>query len=178
MRQGTTIWLTGLPSAGKSTLALALARILRAGRCPVEILDGDEVRANLSPDLGYQRADRIENVRRIGWLAQLLARNGVAVLVPAIAPYAESRETVRKVHDAAGIPYVEVYIATPLDVCRSRDVKGLYARQARGEISGLTGVDDPYERPEFADLVIDTAGVTAAQCAEDILAHLVDRGLL
>jgi adenylylsulfate kinase len=154
-RAGATVWLTGLPSAGKSTIAVGVAERLRAGGRRVEILDGDEVRANLSRDLGFTKEDRIENVRRIGRIAQLLARNGIVVLVPVIAPYAEARERVRNLHDRNGTRYFEVYVATPVEVCAVRDLKGLYARQARGEIAGLTGVDDPYDVPVAPDLQLE-----------------------
>jgi adenylylsulfate kinase len=173
---GATVWLTGLPSAGKSTIARALAERLRPGR-RVEVLDGDEVRAHLSPGLGFSREDRVENVRRIGWLAHVLARNGVLAVVPVIAPYADARRQVRAAHEAAGTSYLEVYVATPLDACAKRDVKGLYARQARGELSGLTGVDDPYDPPEEAELVLDTRGCLPAESAAEVHAVLRERGL-
>ncbi|MFQ6143742.1 adenylyl-sulfate kinase [Streptomyces seoulensis] len=173
---GATVWLTGLPSAGKSTIARALAERLRPGR-RVEVLDGDEIRAHLSPGLGFSREDRVENVRRVGWLAQLLARNGVLAVVPVIAPYAEARREVRAAHEAAGTPYLEVYVATPLDTCAQRDVKGLYARRARGELTGLTGVDDPYEPPEEPELTVDTRACAPAGTAAQVHAALRERGL-
>lgn len=154
--RGATVWLTGLPSAGKTTIALALADRLRQDGERVEVLDGDEVRTNLTADLGFSRADRIENVRRIGYVAHLLARNGVTVLVPVIAPYAESREAVRARHRSTATPFLEVHVATPLDVCVDRDVKGLYARQRSGELRGLTGVDDPYEPPTAPEVRLFT----------------------
>lgn len=154
--QGGTVWLTGLPSAGKTTIALGLAERLRAEGNRVQVLDGDEVRAALSADLGFSKEDRDTNVRRIGYLAELLARHGVTVLVPVIAPYAASRASVRERHATQGIPYLEVHVATPVEVCARRDVKGLYAKQAAGRLSGLTGVDDPYEAPVDPDLRIDT----------------------
>ncbi|HEX4215750.1 MAG TPA: adenylyl-sulfate kinase [Candidatus Dormibacteraeota bacterium] len=153
---GATVWLTGLPSAGKSTIAQALAGRLRGEGHRVEILDGDEVRRNLTAGLGFCREDRIENVRRVGYVASLLARNGVKVLCPVIAPYAESRLWVRDRHREAGARYLEVHVATPVDVCAGRDVKGLYAKQRAGELSGLTGVDDPYEPPENPELRLET----------------------
>lgn len=154
---GATIWFTGLPSSGKSTIAYALARQLRAEGRRVQVLDGDEVRPQLSAELGFTRKDRDVNVRRIGWVARLLASHGVVVLVPVIAPFAEARKHVRDDHTAAGVPYAEVYVSTSLEVAESRDVKGLYAKARRGEISALTGVDDPYEQPRTAELVLDTA---------------------
>jgi adenylylsulfate kinase len=156
---GATLWFTGLPSAGKSTIAHALAERLRAAGHRVQVLDGDEVRPHLSAGLGFSRADRDLNVSRIGWVARLLASHGVSVLVPVIAPYAAARDAVRADHAAAGVPFAEVYVATPLAVAEDRDVKGLYARARRGEISGLTGVDDPYEAPASPELVLDTAQV-------------------
>ncbi|WP_338673720.1 adenylyl-sulfate kinase [Streptomyces sp. SCSIO 30461] len=174
---GATIWLTGLPSAGKTTIAFALADRLRAdGRC-VEVLDGDEIREFLSAGLGFNREDRHTNVQRIGFVAELLASNGVQVLVPVIAPYADSRESVRKRHDAEGTPYVEVHVATPVEVCSVRDVKGLYAKQAAGEISGLTGVDDPYEAPESPDLRIESHTQTVEESAAALYALLTEKGL-
>lgn len=143
--QGATIWLTGLPSSGKTTVARALAGQLRAEGRRVEVLDGDEIRRFLSAGLGFSREDRNTNVQRIGLVAEVLARNGVFAVVPVIAPYADSREAVRKRHASSDTPYVEVHVATPVEVCSERDVKGLYARQAAGQLTGLTGVDDPYE---------------------------------
>lgn len=162
---GATVWFTGLPSSGKSTIAGLLAATLKDLRRPVEVLDGDEMRATMTAGLGFSRADRVENVLRIGWLAQLLARNGVIVLVPVIAPYRDARAVVRERHAAAGTPYFEVHVSTALEVCSARDVKGLYARQARGEIRGLTGVDDPYEEPLHPELRVDTSSSSPSQTA-------------
>ncbi|MFD9715949.1 adenylyl-sulfate kinase [Streptomyces sp. NPDC059076] len=174
---GATIWLTGLPSAGKTTIALALAERLAADGRRVEVLDGDEIREFLSAGLGFSREDRHTNVQRIGFVAELLASNGVTVLVPVIAPYADSRDAVRKRHGAEGTSYVEVHVATPLDVCSERDVKGLYARQAAGQISGLTGVDDPYEVPLAPDLRIESQHQTVQESAAALHALLTERGL-
>jgi adenylylsulfate kinase len=126
------------------------------------VLDGDEVRPHLSRGLGFSREDRDINVRRIGWVARLLAAHGVVVLVPVIAPYAAARDAVRDDHAAAGVPFAEIYVSTSLRVAESRDVKGLYAKARSGELTGLTGVDDPYERPTRPELVIDTARVDLA----------------
>jgi adenylylsulfate kinase len=173
---GATLWFTGLPSAGKSTIAHALADRLRATGHRVQVLDGDEVRPHLSAGLGFSRADRDLNVSRIGWVARLLASHGVTVLVPVIAPYADARAAVRADHDQAGVPFAEVYVSTALAVAEDRDVKGLYARARAGEISGMTGVDDPYEAPERAELVLDTAAVdldTAVEQAGALLSAIV-----
>ncbi|MDQ0810493.1 adenylylsulfate kinase [Streptomyces sp. B3I7] len=174
---GATVWLTGLPSAGKTTIAHELAGLLRADGRRVEVLDGDEIRAVLTADLGFSRADRHTNVQRIGFLAELLARNGVTALVPVIAPYSDSREAVRKRHEAGGTAYVEVHVATPVEVCSARDVKGLYAKQAAGEISGLTGVDDPYEEPVAPDLRIESHTQTVVESAAAVHQLLAERGL-
>ncbi|MCX4659467.1 adenylyl-sulfate kinase [Streptomyces sp. SID4919] len=174
---GATVWLTGLPSAGKTTIAYALADRLRAAGRRVEVLDGDEIREFLSAGLGFSREDRHTNVQRIAFVAELLASHGVLALVPVIAPYADSRDAVRKRHQAAGTTYVEVHVATPVDVCSVRDVKGLYAKQAAGEISGLTGVDDPYEEPEAPDLRIESQDQTVQESAAALHALLTERGL-
>jgi adenylylsulfate kinase len=175
--QGATVWLTGLPSAGKTTIAYALAERLRGEGHRVEVLDGDEIREFLSAGLGFSREDRHTNVQRIGFVAELLAGNGVKALVPVIAPFADSREAVRKRHAAAGTHYLEVHVATPVEVCSVRDVKGLYAKQAAGEISGLTGVDDPYEAPESPDLRIESHTQSVHQSAAALFALLNQRGL-
>ncbi|MGW0537244.1 adenylyl-sulfate kinase [Streptomyces sp. NPDC003032] len=174
---GVTVWLTGLPSAGKTTIAHALAELLRANGRRVQILDGDELRTCLTADLGFSRADRDANVRRVGFVAELLASHGVIVVVPVIAPYAEARQAVRMRHVAAGTPYVEVHVATPVEVCSARDVKGLYARQAAGRLTGLTGVDDPYERPIAPEVRLDTRGRSVTASAAAVHANLVERGL-
>ena len=171
---GATVWFTGLPSAGKSTVAHALAdRLVTDGR-RVQVLDGDAVRPHLSAGLGYSRADRDTNVTRIGWVARLLAAHGVVVLVPVIAPYAAARQQVRDDHTAAGVPFAEVFVATSLEVAERRDVKGLYAKARRGEISGMTGVDDPYEQPIAAELTIDTGVVGLEESVRQAYALLDD----
>ncbi|CAA9380135.1 MAG: Adenylylsulfate kinase [uncultured Propionibacteriaceae bacterium] len=177
---GATVWFTGLPSAGKSTIAHAVAEQLAAAGVRVQVLDGDEVRPHLSAGLGYGKEARDINVSRIGWVARLLASHGVVVLVPVIAPYAATRQAVRADHLAAGVPFAEVYVSTSLAVAEQRDVKGLYAKARRGEITGMTGVDDPYERPDTAELVLDTAEVdvaTSVELAKDLLSAILERKL-
>jgi adenylylsulfate kinase len=174
---GATVWLTGLPSAGKTTIAYELAGRLRAEGHRVEVLDGDEIREFISAGLGFSREDRHTNVQRIGFVAELLARNGVLALVPVIAPYQDSREAVRKRHQTNGTAYVEIHVATPVEVCSERDVKGLYAKQAAGELKGLTGVDDPYEAPESPDLRIESQNQTVQESAASVFALLTERGL-
>ncbi|WP_028812837.1 adenylyl-sulfate kinase [Streptomyces flavidovirens] len=162
---GVTVLLTGLPSAGKTTIAFLLAEKLRDAGHRVEVLDGDVMRKTLSAGLGFDREDRHENLRRIGLMAEVLARNGVIVLVPVVAPYADSRDAVRRRHTESGTAFFEVHVATPVEVCAERDVKGLYAKQRAGELTGLTGVDDPYEVPKEPDLVIPTVRQSADEAA-------------
>lgn len=142
-QRGVTVWFTGLSGAGKTTITQAVAEKLRSRSCKLEILDGDVVRENLTKGLGFSKADRDENIRRIGFVSHLLTRNGVIVLVSAISPYREIRQEVKeKIGD-----FVEVYVNAPLTVCEERDVKGLYKRARAGEIKNFTGIDDPYEAP-------------------------------
>jgi adenylylsulfate kinase len=175
---GATLWFTGLPSSGKSTIAHALADRLTGPGHRIQVLDGDDVRQHLSQGLGYSREDRDINVRRIGWVARLLASHGVVVLVPVIAPYADARKAVRDDHAAAGVPFAEIFVSTSLAVAEARDVKGLYAKARNGELIGLTGVDDPYERPLAPELAIDTARVdleTAVERSQALLAAITER---
>ena len=164
-KEGVVLWFTGLSGAGKSPLAGAVAPRLRALGKKVELLDGDVVRTHLSTGLGFSREDRAENVRRIGWVASLLARNGVIVLASVISPYRDDRDAVRDMH---GGRFIEVHVATPVDVCASRDVKGLYAKQRAGELSGLTGVDDPYEPPLNPEVVVNTHEQSIDESVEQV----------
>lgn len=142
-QRGVTIWLTGLSGAGKTTITQALEQKLLAEGYDIEVLDGDVVRTNLTKGLGFSKADRDENIRRIGFVANLLTRHGVIVLVSAISPYREIREEVKQKIGS----FMEVFVNAPLNVCEERDVKGLYQQARKGEIKGFTGIDDPYEAP-------------------------------
>jgi adenylylsulfate kinase len=174
-QKGFTLWLTGLPRAGKSTVAGLVAGRLRAlGAENVEVLDGDIVREGLCRDLGFSRADRTENIRRISFVSKLLTRNGVAVIVAAISPYREDRELAREDIQA----FVEVWCKASVEACAERDYKGLYEKAMRGEIDNLTGVNDPYEEPEDADLVLDTEDETPEQSAERVMNLLGEKGWL
>lgn len=151
-QQGATVWFTGLPGAGKTTVATALeARLIDAGRGAYR-LDGDNLRHGLCSDLGFSREDRATNVGRVGELAKLFADAGTVALVALVSPYAECRERVRALHEREGLVFVEVYVNTPQQECARRDPKGLYARAQSGELHGLTGVDDPYERPKAPEV--------------------------
>ena len=174
---GCTLWLTGLSGAGKTTIADAVALELRARGREVEVLDGDELRRGLSAELGFSREDRDTHVRRVGFVAELLARHGVVALVPVIAPYGATRDEVRARHDAVGTGYLEVHVATPLAECARRDVKGLYAKAAAGEVTAMTGVDDPYEEPDKPDLRLDTTGTDVTSTACRVLDLLSERGV-
>ncbi len=172
---GFTLWLTGLPRSGKSTVAGLVAGRLRAmGIEQVELLDGDIIREGLCRDLGFSREDREENIRRIAFVSKLLTRNRVAVIVAAISPYRENRELAREEIQS----FVEVWCKASVEACAARDYKGLYEKAMRGEIDNLTGVNDPYEEPEDADLVLDTVGESPEESAQRVMDVLVGRGLL
>jgi adenylyl-sulfate kinase len=151
---GLVIWFTGLSGAGKSTLSQPVGEALRAAGRRVEVLDGDEVRTHLSKGLGFSKEDRDTNVRRIGYVAELLARNGVVAITAAISPYREVRDEVRRSVERHGLRFVEVYVECPLEVLAARDVKGLYRKALAGEIPSFTGVSDPYEPPLAPDVTV------------------------
>jgi adenylyl-sulfate kinase len=151
------VWFTGLSGSGKSSIANAVAeRLLEIGR-PAYVLDGDNLRHGLNADLGFSAADRAENVRRVGEVARLMADAGLVVLVPVISPYRADRDRVRTAHDVAGLRFVEIFVDTPLELCEQRDPKGLYAKARAGEVTGMTGIDDPYQPPRSPELVVTPA---------------------
>ena len=172
--KGFTIWFTGLPCSGKSTLAGLVAPQLEHRGHGVEVLDGDVVRTHLCKGLGFSRDDRDENVRRIGFVAKLLSRHGATVITAAISPYRSIRDEIR----ASIENFVEVYVKTPLEVCILRDVKGMYKKAIAGEIKHFTGVDDPYESPLHPELVIETDKETPVESAMRILSKLEAMGLI
>jgi adenylylsulfate kinase len=174
---GFTLWMTGLSGAGKSTLTGHLARLLRARGLRVELLDGDEVRTHLSKGLSFSKEDRDINVRRIGYVARLLARNGVVALTAAISPYRDVREEVRAEHGAEGVPFIEVYASASLDALAGRDVKGLYKKALAGEIAHFTGVSDPYEPPQSPEITVQTDRDSVEQSLAQIMEELTRRGL-
>lgn len=172
---GWVVWIEGLPCSGKTTLARSAgARLAAAGR-PFEVLDGDEVRKLFSPELGFSRKDREMHARRVSYVARMLARHGVVVLVAMITPYETSRQAAR---GTVGDRFSEVWLRCPLEVCRARDPKGLYRRPSGGGASKVTGVDDPFEEPLAPELVIDTAAENADAALEKLMGYLRDRGIV
>ena len=174
-RKGFTLWFTGLSGSGKSTLAQFLTPILKERGCNVEVLDGDEVRENLSKGLGFSKEDRDTNIRRIGYVARLLSRNGACAITAAISPYTSVRDEVRAMTEAA---FVEVYVEAPLEVVEERDTKGLYKKARSGEIKNFTGISDPYEAPENAEVTVHTGSESIEESAARIVEYLEGQGLL
>jgi adenylyl-sulfate kinase len=171
-QRGVTVWFTGLSGSGKSTIASRLAAILRERGCRVEALDGDVVRTNLSKGLGFSKEDRDTNIRRIGFVCQLLTRNGIVAIGAAISPYREVRDEVRELIG----DFIEVFVNCPLEELVRRDVKGLYAKAIRGEIENFTGVSDPYEEPLNPEVVVHTDRETVEESVAKVLAVLEARG--
>jgi adenylyl-sulfate kinase len=176
--QGFTVWFTGLSGAGKTTLAQQIVKELKASDMKVELLDGDEVRTNLSQGLGFSKEDRDTNIRRIGYVSRLLSRNGLGVIVAAISPYRKVRDEVRQATINDGGAFIEVYVQCPLAVLTERDVKGLYRRALAGEIKEFTGVSDPYEEPLAPEVIVETDRESIEESAGKIIAVLESRGLL
>jgi bifunctional enzyme CysN/CysC len=167
--RGATIWLTGLSGSGKSTIAHELERLLVDKGQAAYVLDGDNLRHGINADLGFSAADRDENVRRVAEVARLFADAGVVALVPLISPYRQARDRARRAHEAAGLRFVEVFVDTPIDICEARDPKGLYRKARAGEITGFTGIDDPYEAPLRPELVLRPESGSAAALAVMVL---------
>jgi bifunctional enzyme CysN/CysC len=169
---GATVWFTGLSGSGKSTVAVEVERRLVSAGRPAYLLDGDNLRQGLNGDLGFSADDRAENVRRVGEVARLFADAGVVALVPVISPYVADRDRVREIHRLADLPFLEVFVDTPLEVCEARDPKGLYAKARAGEITGFTGIDDPYEAPASPELRLTPSDGAPAEQADRVLALL------
>jgi len=174
LQRGVTLWLTGLPSSGKSTLARMIERLFRKWNLKVELLDGDVVRTHLSKGLGFSKEDREDNLKRIGFVCQLLTRNGIAAIASVVSPYRETRDYNRRLIGN----FVEVYVSTPVEECEKRDVKGLYKKARAGEIKNFTGVDDPYEAPVNPEVICETARETPEESVEKILNRLEQLGYL
>ena len=174
MEKGFILWFTGLSGSGKTTLTQALEPELKARGCKVEILDGDVVRTNLSKGLGFSQEDRDTNIRRIGFVANLLSRNGVVAMTAAISPYRAIRDEIRAMEPN----FVEVYVTAPLEVCEGRDVKGLYAKARAGEIKGFTGIDDPYEEPLNPEIICYTERESVEESVKKVLTKLEQLGYI
>jgi adenylylsulfate kinase len=174
MEKGFILWFTGLSGSGKTTLTKALEPELKARGCKVEILDGDVVRTNLSKGLGFSQEDRNTNIRRIGFVAHLLSRNGVVAMTAAISPYRAIRDEIRAMEPN----FVEVYVTAPLEVCEGRDVKGLYAKARAGEIKGFTGIDDPYEEPVNPEIICYTERESVEESVKKVLTKLEQLGYI
>jgi adenylylsulfate kinase len=170
------IWLTGLPCSGKTTLAGLVARELRRSGRAVEVLDGDAIRATLSPDLGFSKEDRDANVRRIAYVSSLLSRNGITTVVAAVSPYRAARDSARAAIEAEGAGFVEVHVSCPLEELVRRDVKGLYRRALQGEIAHFTGVSDPYEAPLRPERTLHTDRESQAESLARVMAKLEELG--
>lgn len=171
--EGATVWFTGLSGSGKSTVAVAVERQLVSSGRAAYLLDGDNLRHGINAGLGFATEDRNENVRRAGEVARLFADAGVVALVPLISPYLETRAKVRTAHETAGLPFYEVFVNTPLEECERRDPKGLYRKARRGEITGFTGIDDPYEAPTSPDIELGSDGLTPEDQAATVIERLL-----
>ncbi len=174
---GVILWFTGVPGAGKSTLSRAVGARVAMHRA-VEVLDGDDIRLHLSQGLGYTKADRDTNVRRIGFVARLLARHGIFVIAAAISPYAAARDEIRGLASAEGLAFIEVFVTAELDTLVKRDPKGLYTRALAGELEHFTGISDPYEPPRRPDLVVHTDQESVEDSVGRIVGAVEARGLL
>ncbi|MBD2302786.1 adenylyl-sulfate kinase [Nostoc sp. FACHB-190] len=173
-QQGAIVWLTGLSSVGKTTIANGVAQELQKQNYQTELLDGDIVRTHLSQELGFSKQDRDINVRRIGFVANLLSRNGIIAIVAAISPYRAVRDELKKTTNN----FIEIYVHAPLAVCESRDVKGLYALARDGKIKNFTGISDPYEAPLNPDIICQTDKFTVEQCVNQVLDYLEYLGII
>ena len=177
-QKGVTLWMTGLSASGKSTIAVALEQVLLQQGRHAYRLDGDNIRHGLNKNLGFSAEDRAENIRRIGEVSKLFAEAGILTIASFISPYKADRDIVRKLHDDANLPFAEVYIDIPLEVAEERDPKGLYKKARAGEIKGFTGIDDPYEAPENAELHLRTDKLSVEDSVRELLSYLDEQGLL
>lgn len=175
MAKGVTVWFTGLPSSGKTTIAHRVEAILRERGHKVEVFDGDVIRKQLCSDLGFSKEDRDTNIKRIAFVCKLMTRNDVVAIAAAISPYRETRDYARR---EVGKDFLEVYVRCPLSVCKERDVKGLYKKALNGEIKGFTGIDDPYEEPLNPELTLHTDKETVEESTQRVVAELERRGYI
>ena len=177
-QKGATLWFTGLSGSGKSTIAFTLEHALVQRGHLAYVLDGDNIRHGLNKNLGFSATDREENIRRIGEVAKLFADCSVITMTSFISPYRKDRDTVRELHEKAGIPFVEVHVNTPIETCEQRDPKGLYKKARAGQIKGFTGIDDPYEAPLQPELTLDAATTSPQQAAVLLIEYLEKQGIL
>ena len=177
-QQGATLWLTGLSGSGKSTVAMALEKLLLSQGRHAYCLDGDNIRHGLNKNLGFSAEDRAENIRRIGEVTKLFADSGMITINSFISPYRVDRDQARAAHAESEIPFFEIYVACPLEEAEKRDPKGLYKKARAGEIKGFTGIDDPYEEPESAELVLNTHEQTIEESALALFKLLQDKGIV
>src|SRR5437667_8018593 len=177
-QKGATLWFTGLSGSGKSTIAFTLEHALVQRSRLAYVLDGDNIRHGLNKTLGFSAADREENIRRIGEVAKLFADCGVVTMTSFISPYRKDRDTVRALHDAGQIPFIEIHVNTPIATCEQRDPKGLYKKARAGQLKGFTGIDDPYEAPDKPELVLDGGKKSIDELADEVLAFLKAKKLL
>ncbi len=177
-QRGATIWFTGLPSSGKSTIAFTLEHALVERGHLAYVLDGDNIRHGLNKNLGFSPEDRVENIRRIGEVAKLFADAGLLTCTSFISPYRADRDQARKIHQEAGLPFIEVFVRTSVELCEQRDPKGLYKKAKAGELKEFTGVSAPYEEPLNPELILDTAELTPDQAVQIVLLYLGAKGLI
>ena len=177
-QKGITIWFTGLSGSGKSTIAFTLEHALVQRGYLAYVLDGDNIRHGLNKNLGFSAADREENIRRIGEVAKLFADSGIITMTSFISPYRKDRDTVRALHDAGNLPFVEVHVATPIETCEQRDPKGLYKKARAGQLKNFTGIDDPYEAPFKPELTIDATNTSPQEATVFLLDYLEKQGIL
>ncbi|MCI0379661.1 MAG: adenylyl-sulfate kinase [Gemmataceae bacterium] len=177
-QQGATLWFTGLSGSGKSTFAFTLEHALVQRGHLAYVLDGDNIRHGLNKNLGFSAADREENIRRIGEVAKLFADCGVVTMTSFISPYRKDRDNVRALHQEAKLPFLEIYVNTPIATCETRDPKGLYKKARAGQLKNFTGVDDPYEEPHSPELTIDATNTSPQDAAVLLLKHLMQRGII
>ncbi len=177
-QQGVTVWFTGLSGSGKSTLAFTVEHALVQRGHLAYVLDGDNIRHGLNKNLGFSAEDREENIRRIGEVAKLFADCGIITMTSFISPYVKDRDLARALHTAAGLPFVEVFVNTPIHVCEQRDPKGLYKKARAGQLKGFTGVDDPYEPPPNPELTISAESASPQEAAVIVIEYLETRGII
>jgi adenylylsulfate kinase len=177
-QKGATLWFTGLSGSGKSTIAFTLEHALVQRGHLAYVLDGDNIRHGLNKNLGFSAADREENIRRIGEVAKLFADCGVLTMTSFISPYRKDRDTVRALHVAGSLPFIEVFLNTPISTCEQRDPKGLYKKARAGQLKGFTGIDDPYEAPEHPELTIDATNTSPQEATLQLLQYLEKQGLI